>query len=141
MNLSDTLHQTALAISAIPYLAGVPVIEEEKGDTSNRLAADIAKAKVAIIVGANGFKGDGNSSKTVYGTATIVVSVFEMPLVNRKSAGRPTLFNMAQQIAKDIQLFHADGMNAPLVFGDISPIREVGTAVTCDVNFTVKTTL
>lgn len=143
MNLQTLIERTAEEVGKIPYLTGAPVITEEKGDTSNELAVKLAKTKFAVIVGWNGFTSDANSSRVIYGTPKIVVSVYEMPVVNRRNAGAPTLLNAAQEIAKALNLFSSDGGNAPLVFRRISPVQELGDGKTiaCDVEFDTKSTL
>lgn len=143
MNLNTLVERTAEAVVKIPCLAGIPVIVEEKGDTANKLQMAIAKTKFAVIVGWNGFESGANSSKTVYGKARIVVSVYEQPVVNRKTEGAQTLLNAAQEIAKHLNLFSADGGNSPLVFRKITPVTELGDGktVACDVELETESTL
>lgn len=143
MNLNTLVERAAKRVEEIPYLSGIPVIVEEKGDTANRLQVGIAKTKFAVIVGWNGFESGANSSRTVYGKARLVVSVYEQPVVNRKSEGVPTLLNAAQEIAKELNLFTAEGGNAPIVFRKITPISELGDGktVACDVEFETESTL
>ena len=143
MNIETLIEKTTEAVAAIPYLAGRPVITDERGDTSNELDKNIAKTNFAAIVGWNGYDADANSSKTVYGKVNVVVSLYERPVVNRKITGAPTLLNAAQEIAKAVNLFTAGGMNSPLVFTRITPVQELGDGKTiaCDVHFETKATL
>lgn len=143
MNLNTLVERAAEAVAKIPYLAGMPVIVEEKGDTANRLNVAIGKTKFAVVVGWNGFESGANSSRTVYGKARIVVSVYEQPVVNRRVNGARTLLNAAQEIAKALNLFTAEGGNAPLVFRKITPVAELGDGktVACDVELETESTL
>ena len=143
MNIETLVEKTTKAVAAIPYLAGSPVIAEEKGDTANELQVKLGKTNFAVIVGWNGFDADANSSKTVYGKVNVVASVYERPVVNRRANGAKTLLKAAQEIAKELNLFTAGGMNAPLVFKRITPVQELGDGktVACDVHFETKATL
>lgn len=142
MNLNDIVEASAEALKGVEELANVPIIVENKGDIANRLESSIAKKRVAIIVGWNGFNGDGNSSRTVFGSANLTVSVFEQPTINRMNAGAPTLLNMAREIAVALNLFKAGDQASPLVFRRITRIQELDDkTIACDVEFDAKATL
>ena len=49
----------------------------------------------------------------------------------------------AKEIAKELNLFTAEGGNAPIVFRKITPISELGDGktVACDVEFETESTL
>ena len=142
MNINELITRTSQRAKELPILAGVPVIDEDKGDVSNKLQSSVSKTKAAVIVGWDGFDADPTSSKTVFGTARVVVSVFEHPVVNRKGTGAPTALNMAQEIAKELNIFKAGPDAAPLVFKKITPLNEIaGGVIACDVVFNVKAEL
>lgn len=145
MEIKEIAVRAAAALAADPNLAEIPVIVEESGDASTELQINIAKRKVAVVVGWNGFTGDGNSSRTIFGKANIVVSVFEMPVVNRRAEGAKTLLQIARSVAHALNLFTVGGDTAPLVFKRITPVQQLtegeNATVACDVEFEVATTL
>lgn len=156
MDIQTIIEETADTIRQIKSLAGVPVIEIDKGNVSKELEIKVAQAKVAITVGWNGFtptiQGE-TAPGGLFGSTTIVVSLFEKPIVNRANATanranatEPTLMNMAQAIARELHNAIAEGMSAPLYLKRITPISELAqgkdsSVVTCDVEFETKTSL
>lgn len=149
MDIQDIIRETAETIRLIESLAGVPVIEIDKGNVAKELEIKVAQAKVAITVGWNGFtptiQGE-TAPGGLFGSTTIIVSIFEKPIVNRVSTAAPTLMNMAQAIARELHNAIAVGMSAPLYLKRITPISELAqgkdsSVVTCDVEFETKTTL
>lgn len=149
MDIQTIIEEAADTIRQIESLAGVPVIEIDKGNVSKELEIKVAQAKVAITVGWNGFtpviQGE-TAPGGLFGSTTIVVSIFEKPIVNRVSTAAPTLMNMAQAIARELHNAIAEGMSAPLYLKRITPISELAqgkdsSIVTCDVEFETKTSL
>ena len=143
MTLDDLIEMTVKEAQTIPCLAGRDVINEKKGDATAKLQADIAKNRFAVVIGWSGFTNRADSCKTCYGTVTIVASVFERPVVNRKLGGDvPTLLDAAQEIAKALNLYTPAPGQSPLVLKRISPVQEVATGVVaCDVEFETNATL
>ena len=143
MILDDLIEKTAEEARRIPCLAGRDVISMKKGDASAKLQSEIAKNRFAVVIGWNGFTNRADSCKTCYGTVTIVASVFERPVVNRKLGGDvPTLLDAAQEIAKALNLYTPEPGQSPLVLKLISPVKEVATGVvSCDVEFETNATL
>ena len=143
MTLDELIENTVEETRQISCLAGRDVINEKKGDATAKLQADIAKNRFAVVIGWSGFTNRADSCKTCYGTVTIVASVFERPVVNRKLGGDvPTLLDAAQEIAKALNLYTPARGQSPLVFKRISPVQEVATGVVaCDVEFETNATL
>ena len=143
MTLDELIENTVEETRQIPCLAGRDVINEKKGDATAKLQADIAKNSFAVVIGWSGFTNRADSCKTCYGTVTIVASVFERPVVNRKLGGDvPTLLDAAQEIAKALNLYTPAPGQSPLVLKLISPVQEVATGVVaCDVEFETNATL
>ena len=149
MKIQEIISEAADTIRGIEYLAGVPVIEMDNGDVAKELELKVAKSKVAVLVGWNGFTPQIQGATApggLFGSTTVVVSVFERPVVNRSNQGAPTLLNMAQEIAKELHNAIAEGMDAPLHLKRITPISELAqdkdsSVVTCDVEFETKTSL
>lgn len=143
MILDDLIEKTAEEARRIPCLAGRDVISIKKGDASAKLQSEIAKNRFAVLVGWNGFTNRADSCKTCYGTVTVVVEVFERPVVNRKLGGDvPTLLDAAQEIAKALNLYTPEPGQSPLVLKRISPVAEIAQGViSCDVEFETNVTL
>lgn len=143
MILDDLIEKTAEEARRIPCLAGRDVISMKKGDAAAKLQSEIAKNRFAVLVGWNGFTNRADSCKTCYGTVTVVVEVFERPVVNRKLGGDvPTLLDAAQEIAKALNLFTPEPGQSPLVLKSISPVAEIAQGViSCDVEFETNVTL
>lgn len=142
MTLDELIENTVDYTRQIPCLAGRDVINEKKGDATAKLQADIAKNRFAVVIGWSGFTNRADSCKTCYGTVTIVASVFERPVVNRKSGDAPTLLDAAQEIAKALNLYTPAPGQSPLVLKRISPVQEVATGVvSCDIEFETNVTL
>lgn len=150
MPIEDIIRETVETISLVPSLAGIPVIEESKGDVDKELQLKVAKSKVCIMVGWSGFtpvvQGATAPNGGLFGSVTVVVSVFEKPVVNRSTAGTPSVFEIAKTVAMELHGASADGMDAPLFLRKITPVSELGSGsdgsvVTCDVEFETKTSL
>lgn len=143
MTLDELIENTVDYTRQIPCLAGRDVINEKKGDATAKLQADIAKNRFAVVIGWSGFTNRADSCKTCYGSVTIVASVFERPVVNRKLGGDvPTLLDAAQEIAKALNLYTPAPGQSPLVLKSISPVQEVASGVVaCDVEFETNATL
>lgn len=147
MEISDLANRAADALRGDPALAGLPVIVEEKGDAANALEIGIGKRRIAAVVGWDGFESDGNSSRTIFGTANLVVSVFEMPVVNRRMGGGTTLLAAARAVAYALNLMCVEdgGGGSTLVFRRITPVQQLtggeGATVAVDVVFETKAVL
>jgi len=150
MDIKDIVRETAETIREIEYLAGVPVIEEEKGDVSNRLQLGISQKKACVMVGWNGFtpqiQGATAPNGDIFGSVTVVVTVFERPVTNRSNGGGPTIMNMAKEVAKALHGASAEGMDGPMFLKRISSISELGSGsdesvVMCTVEFETKTSI
>ena len=142
MLINDLITLASKRIAEIPMTVGIPVIDEDKGNVSNKLAISMGKCRCAIVVGWNGFQSETTSSKTIIGEAKVVVSVFEKPTVNRADTVSPTALKLAQAIANEINLFVPGPDSAPLVFKRITPLQDLNeSTIACDVEFIVKSQL
>ena len=147
MNINDIIQDTAETVKSIPIFAGIDVIEEDKGDIVGKLNAALAKAKpLAAIVGWNGFTpkvvGELAPHGAPFGDVTVVVQIFERPVVNRKHDANPRLLNLAQEVAKALDGAASERMDDTMHLRRISPVSELDRAViTCDVEFSTKASL
>lgn len=142
MILDDLIEKTVEEAMKIPCLVGRDVINEKVGDAVAKLQADIAKTRFAVVIGWNGFTNRADSCKTAFGDVSIVASVYERPVVNRKAGSAPALLDAAQEIAKHLNLFTPDRSQSPLVLKRISPVAEIAQGViSCDVEFDTSVTL
>ena len=147
MKIHDLIAAVAERLRLTSDLAGRTILEENKGDISAALQAAVGKSNFAITVGWNGFEpsvqtptGAAFPSAEIVGKTTVVVSVFEKPVLNRRTAGSLAALDAAAIIAKALACWKAPGMNSPLFFQRIPPLYELsGGAIGCDVEF--KTTV
>lgn len=134
-------------LRGLELLAGVPVIEEDKGNIATELETAIGKTSLCVVVGWNGFKprivGDTAPKETPFGDITVVVSVFERPVVNRKNAASPRLLDIAQESAKALDGASAEGMDDAMHLTLISHVEAIGNGdvVVCTVEFRTAGTL
>ena len=140
MNLQKTVDAVVKGVAALPVLAGLPVIAEDRGDVVKNVQIAIAKTNFCVVVGAAEFRDEAPDAGTCYGTAKIDVTVFESPVKNRAVARRPTFMEAAQAIARGMKLYDTgDGL---LVTKSIERPLDLGDgSVSCLVTFEVKTTL
>ena len=108
MDLQKLQESVAARIREIPLLAGLPVREEQLGNIVETLRDDLCKTRFCVVAGAPSFKDEAPDSSTCYGTATLAVSVFEDPELNRRVKGRPTFLMAAQAVAKALKLYRPD---------------------------------
>lgn len=148
IHIEDIIREAAETLRELPELFDIPVIEEDKGDVYNTLATSLAKTNVALVIGYNGFTPtiQGQTApEDLIGSTSIVVSIFEKPVVNRAKLDHKTLFDLARIVANTLHNAASAGMYSPLFLKSISPITELaqsGSAVvSCDVEFETKAVL
>lgn len=144
--IETIIADAAETLSKVECLRELPVIEEDKGDVSKNLEAALAKTRFAVVVGWNGFAprivGDTAPSGRPFGTATIAVSLFEKPVVNRTNASAPTILAVAREVAVALDNAGTDEMEDLLHLKRITPISELDRGVvSCDVEFETSATL
>jgi len=140
MNLQNL--QTALArrVREIPLLKGLPVFEEEKGNVIAKIEEEIPRSFFCVVVGAVSFADKAPDAAVCYGEATVAVTVFEDPFLNRETPGKPSFLAAAQEIAKSLKLF--DTGDGVLTSPSISEPADVGGGVVAaTVRFAVTVTL
>lgn len=143
MNLQAFQEAVASRVRAIPLLVAAPVREEQLGNVVETLRADLDKACFCVVVGSVSFDDEAPDARACYGTAKVVVSVFEDPELNRTTPGRPTFLAAAQEIAKALKLFRPDvegagALTSPKI-GEANDIGDGVVAVT--VTLTMKAEL
>lgn len=140
MELQELQSRIARRIREIPALAGLPVFEEERGNVVENVQQEIPRTSFCVVVGSLTFTDEAPDSRLCYGESAISVSVFEDPLLNRETAGRPTYLRAAQEVAKALKLFDAgDGvLTSPTIS---EPADLGGGVVSCTVRLKIKTTL
>lgn len=146
MNIDDIIRDAADTIRQIPALSSASVLEEDKGDIAKKLETSVAQQAFCVTVGWNGFTpqigGPTAPRETPFGTARIVVAVFEKPVVNRSREGTTRLLGAAREIAKALDGAASEGMDDTLHLRAISQIQQLDRGViTCDVEFETKATL
>lgn len=140
MELQDIQRRIAGRIREIPILAGLPVFEEELGNIVESVQQELPRTSFCVVVGSLTFVDEAPDAKTCYGESAINVSVFEDPLLNRETAGRPTYLKAAQEVAKALKLFDTgDGLLTSPTISE--PVDLGGGVVSCSVRLKVKTTL
>lgn len=108
MNIQAFQDAVASRVRSIPAFEGLPVREEQLGNIIETLQADIDKTSFCVVVGSFAFDDEAPDSRQCYGTASIAVTVFEDPELNRSTADRPTFLSAAVEIAKALKLFRPD---------------------------------
>ena len=140
MDLELLQTEVARRVKEIPLLAGLPVFEESLGDITENVQNAVSQKSFCVVCGAASFNDETPDSRLCHGLASIVITVFECPELNRKITGRPTFTKASQEIAKELKLFNTgDGL---LVTKSIGKPSDLGDGcVSQDVNFEIKTTL
>ena len=152
MNINQILEETAETLRGFDWMDGIPVIVEEKADPDNDTEMAIAQQSLCVVVGEGGFEPtvqapDPSSPNSVIGSATITVSVFEKPVINRADEDAATIKALSRQIGKALAWCQADGMAAPLFLRRITPISlfrvegDQDAIITRDVEFTTTAEL
>ena len=152
MNINEILHETAETLRSFDWMEGIPVIVEEKSDPDNMTETEIAQQSLCVVVGEGGFEPtvqapDNDDPNSVIGSATVVVSVFEKPVINRADEEHETIKALSRKIGKSLAWCQAEGMAAPLFLRRITPISlfrvegDQDAIVTRDVEFTTTAEL
>ena len=128
------------------------MIVEEKADPDNMTETEIAQQSLCVVVGEGGFEPtvqapNNDDPNSVIGSATVVVSVFEKPVINRADEEHETIKALSRKIGKSLAWCQAEGMAAPLFLRRITPISlfrvegDQDAIVTRDVEFTTTAEL
>lgn len=152
MNINEILHETAETLRGFDWMEGIPVIVEEKADPDNMTETEIAQQSLCVVVGDGGFEPtvqapNNDDPNSVIGSATVVVSVFEKPVINRADEEHETIKALSRKIGKSLAWCQAEGMAAPLFLRRITPISlfrvegDQDAIVTRDVEFTTTAEL
>ena len=152
MNINEILHETAETLRSFDWMEGIPVIVEEKADPDNMTETEIAQQSLCVVVGEGGFEPtvqapDNDDPNSVIGSATVVVSVFEKPVINRADEEHETIKALSRKIGKSLAWCQAEGMAAPLFLRRITPFSlfrvegDQDAIVTRDVEFTTTAEL
>ena len=152
MNINEILHETAETLRSFDWMESIPVIVEEKADPDNMTETEIAQQSLCVVVGEGGFEPtvqapDNDDPNSVIGSATVVVSVFEKPVINRADEEHETIKALSRKIGKSLAWCQAEGMAAPLFLRRITPISlfrvegDQDAIVTRDVEFTTTAEL
>jgi hypothetical protein len=152
LNVNQILHEIADTLRGFDWMDGIPVIVEERGDPDNKTELDIAQQSLCVIVGEQTFEPtvqapDDADPNSVIGQATVVISIFEKPVINRADEEHETIKALSRKIGKELAWCQAEGMAAPLYLRRITPISlfrvegDQDAIVTRDVEFTTTTEL
>ena len=128
MSIDDILQEIAEHLRGLDFMAGIPVIVEEKGDPDSETEMMIAQQTLCVVVGEREFgtkvqEPNPRSPSCVIGEAQITVSVFEKPVINRADATAPRVKGLARAIGRALAWCRAPGMAAPLWLRRISPVE------------------
>lgn len=127
LNVDQILHEIADTLRGFDFMDGIPVIVEEKGDPDNKTELDIAQQSLCVVVGEHGFEPtvqapDNADPNSVIGQATVVISIFEKPVINRADEEHETIKALSRKIGKELAWCQAEGMAAPLYLRRIGPV-------------------
>lgn len=140
MNIQSLQTKIAERVRSIPLLAGLPVIEEEKGNVIKNVNEEVARSCFCVVVGALSFTDEAPDAATCYGRSTVTIHVFEDPMLNRETPERPTYLMTAQAIATELKLY--DTGDGVLTSPTIGLPEDLGKGVICStVTFSITTTL
>lgn len=140
MRIQSIVEEAAATIRELPIAESFPVIEEDKGNVATEVETAIAKTSLCVVVGWNGFTarlvGATAPGEVPTGRVAIVATVFERPVVNRRSDSSPRILDVAQAVAVALDNAAAEGMEDALHFKRISEVSGVGQdSVFCTVEF------
>jgi hypothetical protein len=127
LNVNQILHEIADTLRGFDFMDGVPVIVEERGDPDNKTELDIAQQSLCVVVGEQTFEPlvqapDPQSPNSVIGQASVVISIFEKPVINRADEEHETIKALSRKIGKALAWCQADDMAAPLCLRRIGPV-------------------
>lgn len=127
MNINQILHEIADTLRGFDFMDGIPVIVEERGDPDNKTELDIAQQSLCVVVGEQTFEPtvqapDPQNPNSVIGQATVVISIFEKPVINRADEEHETIKALSRKIGKELAWCQAEGMAAPLYLRRITPM-------------------
>lgn len=127
LNVDQILHEIADTLRGFDWMDGIPVIVEEKGDPDNKTELDIAQQSLCVVVGEHGFEPtvqapDNADPNSAIGQATVVISIFEKPVINRADEEHETIKALSRKIGKELAWCQAEGMAAPLYLRRIGPV-------------------
>lgn len=127
LNVDQILHEIADTLRGFDWMDGIPVIVEEKGDPDNKTELDIAQQSLCVVVGEHGFEPtvqapDNADPNSVIGQATVAISIFEKPVINRADEEHETIKALSRKIGKELAWCQAEGMAAPLYLRRIGPV-------------------
>ena len=152
MNINQILEETAETLRGFDWMEGIPVIVEEKADPDNMTEMAIAQQSLCVVVGEQTFEPtvqapDNADPNSVIGQVTVVISIFEKPVINRADEEHETIKALSRKIGKELAWCQAEGMAAPLWLRRISPISlfrvegDEAAIITRDVEFTTTAEL
>lgn len=127
MNIDQILHETADTLRTFDWMEGIPVIVEERGDPDNKTELDIAQQSLCVVVGEQTFEPtvqapDPENPNSVIGQVSVVISIFEKPVINRADEEHQTIKALSRRIGKELAWCQAEGMAAPLYLRRIGPV-------------------
>lgn len=127
LNVNQILHEIADTLRGFDFMDGIPVIVEERGDPDNKTELDIAQQSLCVVVGEQNFEPtvqapDPSNPNSVIGQATVVISIFEKPVINRADEEHETIKALSRKIGKELAWCQAEGMAAPLYLRRIGPV-------------------
>ena len=127
LNVNQILHEIADTLRGFDFMDGIPVIVEERGDPDNKTELDIAQQSLCVVVGEQTFEPtvqapDNADPNSVIGQATVVISIFEKPVINRADKEHETIKALSRKIGKELAWCQAEGMAAPLYLRRIGPV-------------------
>lgn len=127
LNVDQILHEIADTLRGFDWMDGIPVIVEERGDPDNKTELDIAQQSLCVVVGEQGFEPtvqapDNADPNSVIGQASVVISIFEKPVINRADEEHETIKALSRKIGKELAWCQAEGMAAPLYLRRIGPV-------------------
>lgn len=120
--------------------AGFECLAENKGDIAAAVEAAVARSGACAMVATPSFKSESEASRSIVGTADVIVQVFETPAVNRARAGFVTALDAAELVAAALNLAQAEAWGT-LVFRSVDSAAVNDSTILYNVRFTVKTAI
>ena len=77
----------------------IAVIAENVNDLESAIQAQVAKMGLVLSVATPGVNSDAPDAFQAKGVSNVVITCYEMPIVNRANAGRATALDAAERVA------------------------------------------
>jgi hypothetical protein len=124
----------------------VEVLADDEGSLASKISAALAKLGAVAVVGNLAAKATSSASRTIACESTLVVTLYEAPLVNRERADHADIAALAEYVAGALNLAAladpaAPGEAALPVFRAYAVAWETPAGAKATATFTVQSTI